>query len=225
MHRRLLASAAVFAFLRAAAFAQSPAAQTTTPLLPSPLSTIPQTADPRAPDPQAPDSRAGAPAPTAPQAIAPPPIEWEDIVGADGRYRLQMPNDYHYLEAQRQPGAPLFREYSIAYPGRFGFQLMVSDRSGPAEAAADVATRLADMQDDLQRSWPSATVLEQKPIQLGTVPGRAFTLSIDHGQSVVMVRLYYTAQALYTQVCEAPAAHRRDPAVTRFFDSFSLAQV
>ena len=223
MHRRLLASAAAIAFLRAAAFAQSPAAQTAAPLQPSPLSALPQTGNGLAIDRQMLPPPPMTPQAPAPQVVAPPPIEWEDIAADDGRYRLQMPDDYHYLEAQPQPGGPTFRQYNVASPGRFGFQLMIADRADPPEEAANVAARLVEMQADLQRSWPSATVLEQKPIQLGSVPGRAFTLSIDHGQSVVMVRLYYTARAYYTQICEAPTTHRRDPAVTRFFDSLQLS--
>ena len=223
MVRRLLASAAAIALLSPGAFAQSPAARSPAPLQPSPLSAIPQGSNAQGIDRQPLAPPAMAPPAAAPQPAAPPPIEWEDIVGAEGRYRLQMPDDYQYLEAQPEPGGPMFHQYSVAYPGRFGLQLMINDRSGPPDEAADVAARLLEMQADLQRSWPGATVLEQKPIQLGSVPGRTFTLSVDRGQSVVMVRLYYTEQALYTQLCVAPITHRKDPAVIRFFDSLRVS--
>ena len=135
MHRRLLAAAAVVAFLTLPVHVQSPAAQTTPPLLPSPLSRTPQTGDPQTIDRQPLAPPPTAPQATVPQAVAPPPIEWEEIVGADGRYRLQMPDDYQYLEAQPQPGGAMFRQYSVAYPGRFGFQLMISDSPANEDGA------------------------------------------------------------------------------------------
>jgi hypothetical protein len=151
--------------------------------------------------------------------------EWNEVIDPDGRYRLQMPKGFRYVALPRPDGGTM-RQYSFVVAGKFGLDFLVTSfvgtESGLPAAAPQVPARLEAMQGGMQRSWPGSTVIEQQPIQLGSVQGRSFVLAVDQDRAVVMVRLYYSSHALYSQTVHAFTDGRQDPTIAQFMNSLRL---
>jgi hypothetical protein len=154
------------------------------------------------------------------------PVVWEETVDPDGRsYRVQMPKGNRYAALPRPDGGTV-RQYSFVVANKFGLDFLVTsfvgNESGLPAAAAQVPARLEAIQGGMQRAWPGSTVLEQEPIQLGSAQGRSFVLAVDQGRGILMARLYYTSQALYSQTAHAGLEERQNPAILQFMNSLRL---
>lgn len=147
---------------------------------------------------------------------------WVDVASPDGRYRLKMPNGYRYMQAAAHGG--VVHTYAVMLPDRFVFELIdaVVPSARPVPTGPDLAGALEQMQGGMMKSWPGSTVLEQWPVKTGPLTGREFVLGAEGGSRVVIVRLYMTQGAVYTQVAQGPAAERRNPMIAQFLDSLQF---
>ena len=145
-------------------------------------------------------------------------VAWEDVYGPEGRYRLKMPKGYRYL---RVPGhGATVHSYVFMLPDKVTLELLDITLDTPREmpAGAGLASALEQSQAGMMKSWPGATVLEQREITTGPFTGREFTLAAV-GDRFVRVRLYLTRGAIYNQVAQGPASEREAPIVAEFIDS------
>jgi hypothetical protein len=151
-------------------------------------------------------------------------VVWEDAASADGRYRLKIPTGYRYLTVPAHGGT--LHTWVVMLPDKFILEFLDmgfdSPRTSVPTTAAALQSALEQMQGGMQKSWPGSTVLDQRPITTGSVAGREFVLATDQGSRVVIVRLYLTPRAVYTQIAQGPAAERRNPVIAQFMDSLSF---
>lgn len=150
-------------------------------------------------------------------------LDWEAIAGHDGRYSFEMPKGYRYVTARKADDDTL-RQYLFRWNGG-GLDFGIYDQSqvfGASNMPMDLGVILKNMQGVVQKRWPGSTVLQQSEAQLGPAQGRAFTLSVDQGQAVVVVRVYYSNARLYEVLALVPAAEQNGPVVTRFMNSVRI---
>jgi hypothetical protein len=147
---------------------------------------------------------------------------WVDVASPDGRYRLKFPNGYRYIQAAAHGG--VVHTYAVMLPDRFVLELIdaVVPNARPVPTGPELATALEQIQGGMQKSWPGSTVLEQRSITTGPLTGREFVLAAEGGSRVVVVRLYMTQGAIYTQVAQGPAAERGNPMIAQFLDSLQF---
>lgn len=150
-------------------------------------------------------------------------VEWQEIVGEEGRYRLQMPRGYQEISGPRPDGSTA-RQYRMTSPQGFGIEFAITDyvKDNPGHPPTDLGARLRDAERAVQQRWPGSTVLEQSDVQLGPAQGRSFTLEVDRGQGVLIVRLYYSSQRLYTQLALARRDQRQNPVIVQFMNSLRI---
>lgn len=145
-------------------------------------------------------------------------VVWEDVHGPEGRYRLKMPKGYRYL---RVPGhGATVHSYVFMLPDKVTLELLDITLDTPREmpTGAGLTSALEQSQAGMMKTWPGATVLEQREITAGPLTGREFTLAAV-GDRFVRVRLYLTRGAIYNQVAQGPASERGAPMVAEFVDS------
>lgn len=145
---------------------------------------------------------------------------WQDIVSQDGRYRLQMPKGFRELSVPGPDGSTA-RQYQFSTNQGFALDFAITDfiKADPGHAPTDLGMRLRDAQRAVQQRWPGSTVLEQRDVTMGSLQGRAFTLSVQNGSGVLIARLYYGSQRLYAQLALARADERQSPVIARFLES------
>ena len=162
-------------------------------------------------------------------AVAPGParaqqLVWEDVASADGRYRLKMPRGYRYLTVPGHGG--LLHSYAAMLPDRFVLEFLDVSLTTPVSTVptdpAALQAALQQVQAGMQKSWPDSTVIEQRPVTTGPITGREFVFAADRGSRVVIVRLYLTPAATYTQIAQGPAAERGNPVITQFMASLGF---
>ncbi|MDI1287165.1 MAG: hypothetical protein PSV46_22465 [Reyranella sp.] len=148
-------------------------------------------------------------------------VVWEDVASANGRYRLKMPKGYRYLTVPGHGG--VLHSYVVMLPDRFILEFLDVALANPVSTIptdpAALQAALQQVQGGMQKSWPGSTVIEQRPITTGPITGREFVFAADQGSRVVIVRMYLTPTATYTQIVQAPMADRQNPVTTQFMDS------
>jgi hypothetical protein len=147
-------------------------------------------------------------------------VVWEDVASADGRYRLRMPKGYRYLTAPGHGG--VLHSYVVMLPNRFILEFLDVALANPVSAIptdpAALQSALQQVQGGMQKSWPGSTTIEQRPITTGPITGREFVFAAEDSR-VVIVRMYLTPTATYTQIVQAPMADRQNPVTMQFMDS------
>lgn len=152
-------------------------------------------------------------------------LDWETIAGHDGRYSLEMPQGYRFLQARKSDDDTL-RQYVFRWSGG-GLDFAIYDQSQVEDGAnmpMDLYVILKNMQTAVQKRWPGSTVLQQSEVQLGPAQGRSFALGVDQGRQVVVVRIYYANARLYEVLALVPAADQNGPVVTRFMNSVRIVR-
>lgn len=148
-------------------------------------------------------------------------VVWDDVMSADERYRLKMPKGYRYLTVPGHSG--VLHSYVVMLPDRFILEFLDVALANPVSTIptdpAALQSALQQVQGGMQKSWPGSTVIEQRPITTGPITGREFVFAADQGSRVVIVRMYLTPTATYTQIVQAPMADRQSPVTTQFIDS------
>ncbi len=148
-------------------------------------------------------------------------IVWEDVASADGRYRLKMPKGYRYMTVPAHNS--VLHSYVTILPERFIFEfldvLFVGIQSKITEEKFKEPSAGAEAAAGLQKSWPGSTLLERRWVTQGPAYGWEFVFSTDQGSRFVIVRMYLTLNASYTQVVQGPMADRQNPAITQFMES------
>jgi hypothetical protein len=149
-------------------------------------------------------------------------LEWEEIVGPEGQYRVEMPKGYKYETGPGGGGRA--QQYRIAYPSGFGFEFAVTDldNDNPLDPTVqEDHLRLA--MEAAQQRWPGSTVVEQEPLWLGPARGRSMVLSVQKNTGVLIMRVYVTLpRRLYAQLVLARNDERNNPAIDRFLNSLRL---
>lgn len=143
---------------------------------------------------------------------------WVAVSGPGNRYRLKMPLGYRYLQVPTHDGTLNSYVYMLPDKVTLEFLDVVPATPHPVPSGAALATALEQAQAGMMRSWPGSMVREQRQIETGPLAGREFVLAAA-GDRFVRARLYLTAQAVYSQVAQGPAARLGSPLVTQFFDS------
>ena len=150
-------------------------------------------------------------------------VVWEDVASADGRYRLKMPKGYRYMTVPGHGG--VLHSYVIMLADKFILEFLDVSLPTPASPVptdpAALQLALQQAQGGMQKSWPGSTVIEQRPVTTGPLTGREFVFAAQ-GDRIVIVRMYLTPVAAYTQVAQGPAAERKNPLITQFMDSLSF---
>ena len=152
-------------------------------------------------------------------------LDWETIAGHDGRYSFEMPRGYRYLTARKSDDDTL-RQYVFRWNGG-GLDFAIYDQSQVEDTSnmpMDLYVILKNMQTAVQKRWPGSTVLQQSEAQLGPAQGRSFTLGVNQGRNVVVVRIYYANARLYEVLALVPAADLNGPVVTRFLNSVRIVR-
>ena len=162
------------------------------------------------------------------RASQPPPssavISWTEVVDPEGHFRLLMPAGYRQLAVPRPNGGTI-HQFSAQVGSRF-FDLTltnyIGDEARRLKSPATLALALDQMQAGMMRPWKDAVVVEQSPIQLGAVSGRAVLYSTDQGRMLNFVRFYFPPDNIYMQAVRVPATDRQDPDIARFMESLRL---
>jgi hypothetical protein len=155
-------------------------------------------------------------------------VVWEEVTAPDGRYRLQLPSGYRYLTVPRHDGGAV-NSFVATLPGGLVLELMevtlVGQEAHFPASAAELQSRLVQIQGGIQKSWPGSTVVEQRPIELGSVTGREFVLGREQDRRIVFVRVYFAREAIYTQVAQGIGVDPRNPTIAQFMNSLRLQQL
>lgn len=148
-------------------------------------------------------------------------VEWEDIVSTEGQFRVQMPKGYKFSSGMQAAG--MTKQYRIAFPSGFGFELAVTDlkNENPLDPTQQEDHLLRGL-DALKERWPGATYLERDDVWLGTARGLAAVLSVQKNTGVLIVRTYATVPRLYTQIVLARNDERDNPVIDRFLNSLRI---
>ena len=150
-------------------------------------------------------------------------VEWQEIAGEEGRFRLQMPKGFREVSGPRPDGS-MARQYQFTTSEGFGLDFAIVDfvKAEPGHPPTDLDMRLRDGQRAVQQRWPGSTVLGQRDVKLGSLQGRAFTLSIQGGSGVLIARMYYGGQRLYAQLAMARNDQRANPIIAHFMESLRI---
>ncbi|WP_425067140.1 hypothetical protein [Reyranella sp.] len=143
---------------------------------------------------------------------------WVTVSGSDNRYRLKMPLGYRYLQVPTHSGT--VNSYVYMQPDKLTLELVdvVLATHNQIPTGAALTKALEEAQGGMMKSWPGSTVQEQRQIETGPLTGREFVLSVP-GNRFVRARLYLTADAVYSQVAQGPAAELGSALVVQFFES------
>jgi hypothetical protein len=157
-----------------------------------------------------------------PGALQAQAVEWEDIVGPEGQFRVQMPKGYKSVSGPQAAG--MMQQYRIAFPSGFGFEFAVTQLKN--ESPLDPTLQednLRRAMDDLQQRWPGATYLEREDLWLGSARGLGVVLSVQKNTGVLIARCYVTVPRLYAQIVLARNDERENPVIDRFLNSLRIA--
>lgn len=157
-----------------------------------------------------------------PGALQAQAVEWEEIVGPEGQFRLQMPKGYKVVSGMQAAG--MTTQYQIAFPSGFGLEFGVTELKN--ESPLDPTLQEDHLHrafDAMQRRWPGSTFLEREDVWLGSARGLAAVLSVQKNTGVLIVRSYATVPRLYTQIVLARNDERENPVIDRFLNSLRLA--
>ncbi len=151
---------------------------------------------------------------------------WQTITGADGRFSFDIPTPF---KQSNSTGAynSIIRGYMFEWGGgRYGLDMTIIelDPSDPDHPATDVGVLLKNGQSNVQKRWPGSTVLQQGEISQGQAQGRAFTLSLNGGQLLLIGRVYFLNARLYLLVAMAPPDEQNSPTVARFMNSLRIVR-
>ena len=158
---------------------------------------------------------------SAPGALRAQGIEWEEIVGPEGQFKVQMPKGYKTVSGPQAAG--MMHQYRIAFPSGFGLEFAYTDlkNDNPLDPTAET-DHLKRALDALQQRFPGATVLEQDDVWLGQARGRSIVLSVQKNTGVLIARVYATVPRLYAQIVLARNDERQSPVIERFLNSLRI---
>lgn len=156
-----------------------------------------------------------------PGALQAQAVEWEEIVGPESQFRLQMPKGYKVVSGMQASG--MMRQYQIAFPSGFGLEFAVTDlkNENPLDPSLQ-EDHLSRAFDALQQRWPGSTFLEREDVWLGSARGLAIMLSVQKNTGVLIARSYVTVPRLYSQIVLARNDERENPVIDRFLNSLRI---
>lgn len=157
------------------------------------------------------------------QAQSPVPlVDWQDVAGDEGRWRLQLPKGYQLVTVTGADGSTM-RQYRSTFPGlAMDFSITDYVQAEAGHPLTDETAMLKRAQAAVQQRWPGSTVLDQSDSQLGRAQGRSFTLAVDQNKGFLAMRVYYSGQRLYQLASLGLMQYRQSPVVLHFMDSFKL---
>jgi hypothetical protein len=152
----------------------------------------------------------------------PPAIDWQDVSGDDGRWRVQLPKGYQLVSVPGADGSTM-RQYRSTYVG-LGMDFAITDyvRAEAGHPLTDEGAMLRRAQAAVQQRWPGSTILEQSDSSLGRAQGRSFTLAVDRNQGFLSMRVYHLGQRLYQMAALGEMQYRGNPLVLHFLNSLRL---
>lgn len=151
-----------------------------------------------------------------------PPVDWQDVTGDEGRWRLQLPKGYQLVSVPGADGSTM-RQYRSTFPGlAMDFSITDYVQAEAGHPLTNEAAMLKRAQAAVQQRWPGSTALEQSDSQLGRAQGRSFTLAVDQNKGFLTMRVYYFGQRLYQLASLGLMQYRQSPVVLHFMDSLKL---
>lgn len=156
-----------------------------------------------------------------PGALQAQAVEWEEIVGSGGQFRVEMPKGYKTVSGPQAAG--MTHQYQIAFPSGFGLEFAVIDLKN--ETPLDPTLQEEHLRralDAAQQRWPGSTYLEREDLWLGSARGLGVVLSVQKNTGVLIVRCYATVPRLYTQIVLARNDERENPVIDRFLNSLRI---
>ena len=163
------------------------------------------------------DAAAQSPLPPLPSSI-----DWQDVSGDDGSWRVQLPKGYQFVSVPGADGSTM-RQYRSTYVG-LGMDFAITDyvRAEAGHPLTDEGAMLRRAQAAVQQRWPGSTILEQSDSALGRAQGRSFTLAVDRSQGFLSMRVYSLGQRLYQMAALGETQYRGNPQVLHFLNSLRL---
>lgn len=156
-----------------------------------------------------------------PGALQAQAVEWEEIAGPEGQFRLQMPKGYKVVSGMQAAG--MTTQYQIAFPSGFGLEFAYTDlkNENPLDPTLQ-EDHLRRALEALEQRWPGATYLEREDVWLGSARGMAIALSVQKNTGVLLARCYVTVPRLYAQIVLARNDERENPVIDRFLNSLRI---
>ncbi len=156
-----------------------------------------------------------------PGALQAQAVEWEEIVGPERQFRVQMPKGYKVVSGTQAAG--MTQQYQVAFPSGFGLELAVTDLKNESPLDSTLQEdHLRRAVDVMKERWPGSTYLEREDLWLGSARGLGIVLSVQKNTGVLIGRFYVTVPRLYGQIVLARNDERDNPVIDRFLNSLRI---
>ncbi len=154
-----------------------------------------------------------------------PPIDaaaWQEVVAADGRFRLLMPGEpeirVQQVAGMRGPltvlGVERKREDAAFFLSHGEIEPWDLER-------VPLARRFAEARDGMLANTPGGRCVAERPIDLDGAPGREFILEVP-GKGTLVARAYAAGRRWYVLLAAGRGYQPDTPDVRKFHDSFRL---
>jgi hypothetical protein len=179
---------------------------------------------PSDPPTQKPSEGSGSAAATPPAPPPPPPAQsgpaWPRYTSAVGGYSVEMPGAPKESSEPVETVAGTITMHSATAEAADGMYIVnVSDYP---TVISDVKRSFDGSRDQMLAQSPGTSVLEEREISLGAIPGRALVVDVPAQKATVRAHLYVAGKRVYQLMALGPAGADAAGA-EKFFASFQLA--